>query len=30
MLLSLLAALPIYRVCRLYECSHPNATLALA
>jgi hypothetical protein len=29
MVLSLLSAIPIYRVCRLYECAHPgNATAA--
>eukprot|EP00882_Tetradesmus_deserticola_P013767 GHRQ01014621.1.p1 GENE.GHRQ01014621.1~~GHRQ01014621.1.p1 ORF type:complete len:181 (+),score=93.90 GHRQ01014621.1:205-747(+) len=28
MVLSLLSAIPIYSVCRLYECAHPNATAA--
>jgi hypothetical protein len=30
MVLSLLSAIPIYKVCRLYECAHPNATSAAA
>ncbi|KAF6266791.1 hypothetical protein COO60DRAFT_1697256 [Scenedesmus sp. NREL 46B-D3] len=28
MVLSLLSAIPIFKVCRLYECAHPNATAA--
>jgi hypothetical protein len=28
LLLSLAAAVPIFRVCRLYECAHPNVTAA--
>jgi hypothetical protein len=28
MVLSLLSAIPIFKVCRLYKCAHPNATAA--
>lgn len=30
MILSLLSALPIYKVCRLYECAHPGPSAVAA